>query len=47
MLEPKKGILTFRAEGNNIRSSKDYSQKLHRPGISSLWINRDYYRPQG
>ncbi|WP_241610904.1 hypothetical protein [Rosenbergiella epipactidis] len=39
MLEPKKGILTFRAEGNNIKSSRDYSQKLHWPGISSLCGN--------
>ncbi|AXF78221.1 pesticin C-terminus-like muramidase [Erwinia tracheiphila] len=36
MIEPKKGILTFRAEGNNLKSSRDYSLKIHWPGISSL-----------
>jgi len=46
MLEPKKEILTFRAEGNNIKSNKDYSQKLHWPGISSLCSNNNSYRPQ-
>jgi len=34
MLEPKKGILTFRAEGNNFKSSRDYSKKIHWPGNS-------------
>ncbi|MCL9668377.1 hypothetical protein L2C91_08340 [Rosenbergiella epipactidis] len=32
MLEPKKGKLTFRAEGNNVKSSRDYSKKIHWPG---------------
>ena len=36
MLEPQKGILTFRAEGNNLKSSRDYSRKIHWPGTSSL-----------
>ncbi|AXF77794.1 hypothetical protein LU604_25275 [Erwinia tracheiphila] len=36
MIEPKKGILTFRAEGNNLKSSRDYSLKIHWPGNSSL-----------
>ncbi|WP_241571403.1 pesticin C-terminus-like muramidase [Rosenbergiella nectarea] len=35
MLEPKKGTLTFRAEGNNVKSSRDYSKKIHWPGNSS------------
>ena len=32
MLEPKEGLLTFRAEGNNVRSSLFYSQVIHWPG---------------
>lgn len=35
MLEPKEGLLTFRAEGNNLKSSTDYSKKLHWPGNAS------------
>jgi len=35
MLEPKKGLLTFRAEGNNLKSSRDYSRKIQWPGNSS------------
>ncbi|WP_261643639.1 hypothetical protein [Erwinia mallotivora] len=31
MTEPKQGLLTFRAEGNNIRGSKFYSRKIHFP----------------
>ena len=29
MLEPKEGLLTFRAEGNNTRSSPLYSRVIH------------------
>ena len=32
MLEPKEGLLTFRAEGNNTRSSLFYSRIIHWPG---------------
>ena len=35
MSEPKKGRLTFRAEGNDLKSSRDYSKKIHWPGNSS------------
>lgn len=35
MLEPKEGLLTFRAEGNNITGSGYYSRKLHWPGAVS------------
>nr|WP_310615912.1 pesticin C-terminus-like muramidase [Pantoea cypripedii] len=35
MLEPEEGLLTFRAEGNIVKSSRDYSRKIHWPGISS------------
>ncbi|WP_241627551.1 hypothetical protein [Rosenbergiella epipactidis] len=31
MLEPKKGIVTFRAEGNNIKNSPYYSRVIHWP----------------
>lgn len=34
-MEPKEGLLTFRAEGSNISSSSYYSRKIHWPGISS------------
>ncbi|WP_241607953.1 hypothetical protein [Rosenbergiella australiborealis] len=34
MLEPNIGILTFRAEGNNVKSSRDYSKKIHWHGNS-------------
>ncbi|EXU76802.1 pesticin C-terminus-like muramidase [Erwinia mallotivora] len=34
MLEPKEGLLTFRAEGNNFRGSRYYSRKIHWPGNS-------------
>ncbi|QGX91729.1 hypothetical protein EFZ10_08870 [Tatumella sp. TA1] len=34
-MEPKVGLLTFRAEGNNLLNSNFYSRKLHWPGISS------------
>jgi len=29
MLEPKEGLLTFRAEGNNDSSSQYFSRKIH------------------
>lgn len=32
MLEPQDGLLTFRAEGNNIPGSPWYSRKIHWPG---------------
>ena len=32
MLEPMEGRLTFRAEGNNIKGSHDYSRVIHWPG---------------
>ena len=32
MLEPKEGLLTFRAEGNNTRGSLFYSRVIHWPG---------------
>lgn len=35
MPDPDKGILTFRAEGNNLKSSRDYSRKIHWPGNAS------------
>ncbi|WP_261640831.1 hypothetical protein [Erwinia mallotivora] len=35
MLEPKEGLLTFRAEGNNLAGSRYYSRKLHWPGVAS------------
>lgn len=31
MLEPKEGLLTFRAEGNNDSGSAYYSRKIHWP----------------
>ncbi len=34
-MEPREGLLTFRAEGNNIPGSLYYSRKIHWPGISS------------
>jgi len=34
MLEPSKGIVTFRAEGNNIRGNPYYSRVIHWPGIA-------------
>ncbi|WP_250318501.1 hypothetical protein [Rosenbergiella gaditana] len=34
-MEPREGILTFRAEGNNISGSRYYSRKIHWPGIES------------
>jgi hypothetical protein len=34
-MEPREGLLTFRAEGNNISSSRNYSRKIHWPGITS------------
>jgi Bacterial toxin homologue of phage lysozyme, C-term len=36
MLEPKEGLLTFRAEGNNVRGSLYYSRKIHWPGIMAI-----------
>lgn len=33
-LRPKEGLLTFMAEGNNIKSSRHYSRKIHWPGNS-------------
>lgn len=35
MLEPRKGIITFRAEGNNTRGNLYYSRVIHWPGIVS------------
>lgn len=35
MLEPKEGLLTFRAEGNNIKGSRYYSRVIHWPANSS------------
>ncbi|WP_261641079.1 pesticin C-terminus-like muramidase [Erwinia mallotivora] len=35
MLKPEKGLLTFDAEGNNLKSSKFYSRRIHWPGIES------------
>lgn len=32
ILEPKEGLLTFRAEGNNDSGSAYYSRKIHWPG---------------
>lgn len=34
-MEPREGLLTFRAEGNNLLNSHFYSRKLHWPGIAS------------
>ena len=34
-MEPREGLLTFRAEGNNIKGSRYYSRVLHWPGIPS------------
>ncbi|MTD42646.1 hypothetical protein GIX45_29250 [Erwinia sp. CPCC 100877] len=34
-MEPKEGLLTYRAEGNNIPGSPYYSRKIHWPGLSS------------
>ncbi|SEQ09898.1 toxin homologue of phage lysozyme [Rosenbergiella nectarea] len=34
MLGPEKGMLTFKAEGNNLKSSRDYSRIIHWPGSS-------------
>ncbi|EOS93558.1 pesticin C-terminus-like muramidase [Erwinia tracheiphila] len=50
MLEPKEGLLTFRAEGNNIPKSIFYSREIHWPGIihycykdnSGVTIGRGY-----
>lgn len=33
-MEPKQGLLTFLAEGNNIPNSIYYSRKIHWPGNS-------------
>jgi hypothetical protein len=35
MMEPREGLLTFNAEGNNVRSNRYYSRVLHWPGILS------------
>ncbi|RRZ89861.1 hypothetical protein EGK14_15300 [Erwinia sp. 198] len=35
MSEPKEGLLTFRAEGNNFRGSRYYSRVIHWPGHAS------------
>ena len=35
MSEPKEGLLTFRAEGNNFRGSRYYSRVIHWPGNAS------------
>jgi hypothetical protein len=50
MLEPKEGLLTFRAEGNNMPGSLYYSRKIHWPGsivecsknASGVTIGRGY-----
>lgn len=50
MLEPKEGLLTFRAEGNNVRNSRHYSRVIHWPGTlarcrefgSGVTIGRGY-----
>jgi hypothetical protein len=34
-MEPREGILTFMAEGNNISNSRHYSRKIHWPGVMS------------
>jgi len=39
MLEPKEGLLTFRAEGNNDSSSQYFSRKIHWPALSSACNN--------
>ncbi|PIJ40560.1 hypothetical protein [Tatumella sp. OPLPL6] len=36
MLEPLKGKLTFRAEGNNIKGNHGYSRVIHWPGSAKL-----------
>ena len=36
MLEPSIGLLTFRAEGNDLKASRDYSKKIHWPGNSAF-----------
>ncbi|WP_414500775.1 MULTISPECIES: pesticin C-terminus-like muramidase [unclassified Zymobacter] len=36
MLEPTKGLFTFRAEGSNTPSSTYYSRKIHWPGKTSF-----------
>jgi len=36
MLEPKTGRLTFRAEGNNVKSSRGYSKKYTGQGAIHL-----------
>ncbi|MGK6328742.1 pesticin C-terminus-like muramidase [Erwinia sp. DT-104] len=41
MSEPKKGILTFRAEGDNLKSSNFYSRKIHWPGLSASCSNNN------
>lgn len=35
MLEPKKGLLTFRAEGDDFKGGRNYSRKIHWPGVFS------------
>lgn len=39
MLEPSEGLLTFRAEGNNIPGSKLYTRVIHFPGKESTCLN--------
>lgn len=34
-MEPREGLLTYMAEGNNISSSEYYSRKIHWPGNTS------------
>lgn len=29
MLEPEEGLLTFRAEGNNVKTSRNYTRVIH------------------
>ena len=35
MLEPKRGLLTFRAEGDDFKGGRNYSRKIHWPGLFS------------
>ncbi|RRZ89864.1 hypothetical protein [Erwinia sp. 198] len=35
MSQPKQGLLTFRAEGNNFRGNRYYSRIIHWPGNAS------------
>lgn len=41
MLEPRKGIITFRAEGSNVRGDIYYSRVIHWPGIVTRCATKD------